>query len=315
MSAKRFILSLLGVAAMLCACSEKEASVSGTPIAQWGKSKYYDDFLWKKWKPDTLRQTIVFEFNEDAVNYMQKPLQLALYKKSQNGKMVRVKDTEMRLFVDGEPAANNVISVIPGKGEEETAVDVGIVFDPSAENKIHHWYFKPVDAGGLERINDLSSAEFGDADSSLMDIRVEKAKVANPLKTGTVLLALILLAALALWLALLQFYFFPRFKVKSVVLTDPAPYQARKAVKGARMLVLTSRPKTQGVLSRWFTGRIVYDVNGLWTSDIVLIPRDNKSVRVDRAKGYLIDARRLMLNQDYTILNEATKTKTRITIK
>ena len=315
MSAKRFILSLLGVAAMLCACTEKEDSVAGTPIAQWGKSKYYKDFLWKKWKPDTLKQTLVFEFNDDAVNYMEKPLQLALYKKSESGKMIRIKDNEMRIFVDGKAAENNVISVTPKKGEDETAVDVGIVFAPEADNKIHHWYFKPTDAAGLERINDLNPEEFGDEASSLMDIQVEKAKVANPLATGTSILGFILLAALVLWLAVLQFMFYPRFKVKSAVLTDPAPYQSRKGIKGARLLVLTSKPRTQGVLNRWFTGRVVYDVNGIWTSDIMITPRDGKSVRVDQARGYLIDGRRLMLNHEYTILNETTKTKTKITIK
>lgn len=315
MSAKRFILSLLGVAAMLCACSEKEDSVSGTPIAQWGKSKYYKDFLWKKWKPDTLKQTLVFEFNEDAVRHMEKPLQLALYKKSDSGKMVRVKDNEMRVFVDGKAADNNVISVIPKAGEDETAVDVGIVFDPTADNKVHHWFFKPTDAAGLERINDLNPEEFEDNASSLMDIQVEKAKVANPLATGTAILGFILLAALALWLAVLQYTFFPRFAVRSLLLTDPAPYMAKKTIRRARQVILTSKQQKQGFLNQLFTGKIIYEINDIWTSDIVIIPRDRKSVKIALSKGYLIDARRLMLNQEYTILNEETKTKTIIKIQ
>lgn len=315
MSAKRFILSLLGVAAMLCACSEKEVSVSGTPIAQWGKSKYYEDFLWKKWKPDTLKQTLVFEFNDDAVNFMQKPLQLALYKKSESGKMIRVKDNEMRVFVDGKPANNNVISIIPKKGDDETVVNVGIVFDPTADNKIHHWYFKPTDAAGLERINDLNPEEFGDEASSLMDIQVEKAKVANPLATGTTILGFILLAALVLWLAVLQYIFFPRFKVRSILLTDPAPYMARKTILRARQVVLTSKRQSQGIISQVFTGKIIYEVNDIWTSDIIIVPRDRQSVRVSSSKGYLIDGRRLMRNQEYTIQNESTKTKTIIKIQ
>lgn len=315
MSAKRFILSLLGVAAMLCACSEKEVSVSGTPIAQWGKSKYYEDFLWKKWKPDTLKQTLVFEFNDDAVNFMQKPLQLALYKKSESGKMIRVKDNEMRVFVDGKPANNNVISIIPKKGDDETVVNVGIVFDPTADNKIHHWYFKPTDAAGLERINDLNPEEFGDEASSLMDIQVEKAKVANPLATGTTILGFILLAALVLWLAVLQYIFFPRFKVRSILLTDPAPYMARKTILRARQVVLTSKRQSQGIIGQVFTGKIIYEVNDIWTSDIIIVPRDRQSVRVSSSKGYLIDGRRLMRNQEYTIQNESTKTKTIIKIQ
>lgn len=314
MSAKRFILSLLGVAAMLCACSEKEDSVSGTPIAQWGKSKYYKDFLWKKWKPDTLKQTLVFEFNEDAVRHMEKPLQLALYKKSSSGKMVRVKDNEMRIFVDGKAAENNVISIIPKAGEDETTIDVGIVFDPTAENKVHHWFFKPTDAAGLERINDLSPEEFGDDASSLMDIQIEKAQIANPLATGTAILGFILLAALVLWLAVLQFMFYPRFKVKSLLLTDPAPYMAKITILRARQFVLTSKHQSQGIFSQVFTGKIVYEVNSIWTSDIVIVPRDKKSVKVSLSKGYLIDGKLLIKNNEYTILNETTNTKTKIKI-
>ena len=44
-------------------------------------------------------------------------------------------------------------------------------------------------------------------------------------------------------------------------------------------------------------------------SDIQLVVVDSTS------KGYLIDAKRLMLNQEYTILNEETKTKTKIKIQ
>lgn len=315
MSAKRFILSLLIPAALFCACSEKENSVSGTPIAQWGRTRYYDDFAWKKWKPDTLKQTLVFEFNDDAVKHMEQPLELALYKKSSSGKMVRVKDTEMRLFVDGKAAENNVLRVLPDKNNDETAVEVGIVFDPTAENKVHHWFFKPVNTGGLERINDLNEEQFGDESSSLYDIQAEKVKVPNPLATGTTILGIILLAALVLWLAVLQFIVYPRFSVRSLTLMGPEPYLSRKTIRRARQVVLTSKRPSQSMINQLFTGKIVYEVNELWTSDIVIIPRDRKSVRISQKRGYLTDANRLMLGQEYMIQNESTKTKTTIKIQ
>ena len=315
MSAKRFILSLLIPAALFCACSEKEDSVSGTPIAQWGRTRYYDDFAWKKWKPDTLKQALVFEFNEDAVKHMEQPLELALYKKSSSGKMVRVKDNEIQLFVDGKVAANNVIKVLPNRDDEETAIEVGIVFDPSAENKIHHWFFKPINAGGLERINDLNPEQFGEESSSLYDIQAEKVKVPNPLATGTTILGIILLAALVFWLAVLQFIVYPRFSVKSLTLMGPEPYLSRKTIRRARQVVLTSKRPSQGLINQLFTGKIVYEVNELWTSDIVIIPRDKKSVRISQKRGYLTDANKLMLGQEYMIQNESTKTKTTIKIQ
>ncbi|MBP5394780.1 MAG: hypothetical protein J6Y18_02590 [Candidatus Methanomethylophilaceae archaeon] len=139
--------------------------------------------------------------------------------------------------------------------------------------------------------------------------------MANPLATGTSILGFILLAALALWLAVLQYMFYPRFSVKSLQLSDPAPYMARKTIRRARQVILTSKQQKQGFLNQLFTGKIIYEINDIWTSDIVIIPRDKKSVKITLSKGYLIDAKKLMLNQEYTILNEDTNTKTIIKIR
>ena len=95
----------------------------------------------------------------------------------------------------------------------------------------------------------------------------------------------------------------------------PEPYLSRKTIRRARQVVLTSKRPSQSMINQLFTGKIVYEVNELWTSDIVIIPRDRRSVRISQKRGYLTDANRLMLGQEYMIQNESTKTKTTIKIQ
>lgn len=56
------------------------------PPFAWGRYDSYDDFLWKKCAPDTLRRTLVFDFNEDARNYLDRPVIIGIYKKDEQRK-------------------------------------------------------------------------------------------------------------------------------------------------------------------------------------------------------------------------------------
>ena len=88
-----------------CSKSEDENSV------KWGKVNCYDNFLWKKYVPDTLYRDLVFDFNSDAKMFMGRPLKMGLFKKNDIGKMVLVKEDEMSLYVDGKQCADNLVDV------------------------------------------------------------------------------------------------------------------------------------------------------------------------------------------------------------
>ena len=57
-------------------------TMSPGKIAAKYKNLVFSKFLWKKHVPDTLYKTMAFDFNEDARNYMEKPLRLGLFKKT-----------------------------------------------------------------------------------------------------------------------------------------------------------------------------------------------------------------------------------------
>lgn len=305
-SSKHIIVAMLAVAAA-CACTKTEGEGD---VARWGKDNYYKDFLWKKHVPDTLYREIAFDFNNDAKQYMNEPLQLGLFKKTNSGKMLPVMENEMEVFVDGQKCDNNVINV-PSSAEK---LKVGIVFNPNAENRVHHWFFKPVNDAGLERINDMGPDTFNDPESSLLEIEAEKNKIMNPLAEGSMLSGIILLGALLAWLLIIKHIVFPSFRVGKIMLSDPEPYMSQKKLRGCRRLVLTNKKPDQGLLSRLFTGEIRYDVNPLWTSDIIIEPRDKNSVRVRPSKEYLTDSRTMKVHNDYTIQNMTTGTKTKVRI-
>ena len=306
-SKKMILLAVLCPLMILASCSKKD---DGAAPTRWGKTNYYDKFLWKKQVPDTLYRTIAFDFNDDAKNYMDGPLRLGLFKKTNSGKMLPVTDSEMEVFVDGRKCEGNVIDVQPGTDE----LKVGIVFRPEAENKVHHWFFRPVDDAGLERINDMDPDTFNADNASLMEIEAEKHKVMNPLAEGSLLTTILLVAALLVWLLVLKAIFFPTFRVGKVQISDPVPYNSLKRVRGYRKMILTNKRPKQGFFDKVFAGKILYETNDLWTSEVVIEPKDKNSVRLRCPKDFMADARVLKKNQEYTIQNMTSGTKTKIKI-
>ena len=309
MCSKRYLILAVFCPLMFLASCNKEANNTNAPT-RWGKENYYDKFLWKKHVPDTLYRTIEFDFNQDAKSYMDKPLRLGLFKKTDSGKMLPVTENEMEVFVDGKKCPQNIIDVQPGTDQ----LKVGIVFKPEAENKVHHWFFRAVDDGGLERINDMDPDTYKADNASLMDIEVDKNKVMNPLAMGTALTSLLILAALLVWLFVMKAIFFPTFRVGKIQLSDPVPYNTLKRMRGYRKMILTNKQPKQGFFDRVFAGKILYEVNDLWTSDVVIEPKDRNSVRLRCPKDFMADARVLKKNQEYTVQNMTTSTKTKIKI-
>ena len=306
---KKIILLAIICPLMLLVSCGKEKDQAAAP-ARWGKENYYNNFLWKKHVPDTLYRTIEFDFNQDAKKYMDKPLRLGLYKKTDSGKMLPVMESEMEVFVNGIKCVGNVIDVKPGTDQ----LKVGIVFNPKAENKVHHWFFRAVDDAGLERINDMDPDTFNADNASLMDVEAEKHKIMNPLAEGLMLTGILLIAALLVWIIVLKPIVYPTFRVGKILLSDPVPYNSLKRLRTYRKLILTNKPQKQNAFNKFFTGKILFEVNQLWTSDVVVEPKDKTSVRLRCPKDFMADARVLKKNQEYTIQNMTSGTKTKIRI-
>ena len=97
---------------ILLSCSTEELSVS-----HWGKTEYFEDFLYKKCPPLKMEKDLVVATNEDALS-LAKPIKLVLCKES-DGKFINVDKSEICLFVNNKEQEKNVIEILPTKEEQK----------------------------------------------------------------------------------------------------------------------------------------------------------------------------------------------------
>ena len=307
MSSKIKLILVLALLCVMGACTTDK----NENVKSWEGVDYYENFLWKKYVPDTIKKVINFEFNQDSRIYMKEPLVLGFFKKKDNDKFVQVNNDEFELFVDGERVPDNKIVVKPDSEKK----NIGIVFKNETENKVHYWYLKVMNNGGLDRINDFEVSDLENSGSVLMEVSVEKNKIWNPLAKILTITGLIILIALVIWMFFMKPVTYPSFRAGMITLQDPEPYSAVISTKGTRMIVLTSdKNKKQSMLNRLFTGKIKYNVNPIWTSDVVFIPRDRKSIKIRPGKDFMTDSRIMQKHEEYMLENTVTGAKTKIKI-
>lgn len=297
-----FFLSFLVL--FFASCSNQKK-----PSILWGETEYYNDFLFVKHAPDTLKKSICFNFNEDAKLFMQEHLQLGVFRKNAEGEFIQLTENEIEIFIDGIKIDKNIIEV-PASASE---MEIGFVLSKELENKTHYWFIKAIQNGGLDRINgNIVSEE--DADI-VLDIQLIKKHIMNPLVKGILVILIVFLILLLFWFLIFKTIFYPTFKVNRIDLIGPEPYINSIRIKRYRQLVLTSKPVKQGFISKLFTGKIKYSINTLWTAEVVFEPKDKRSIRISpNREEYLVDARILKINTECTLENIKTKTKTKIKV-
>ena len=213
------------------------------------------------------------------------------------GKLVPVAPAELEIFVDG--AKQETIKISPDKNE----LKVGFVLGRSAEAKVHHWYFRLVDAGGLDRINDIETADLKDENAVLGEIVVAKKHVWNPVALVLFWILAALLAALLLWFAFLESQFYPKFRGGSIVVEYGNFYKIIR-IGGCKKMVCTRGSKPESALSQLFTGRVVYvkDEQGPWKTDVVFVPGSRKRIRLRyKTSDFMADSNSLEKGNTYTL--------------
>lgn len=220
--------------------------------------RWYDSFLWSGAADDT---RIVWDLAPVFKNNLSRSalwLRLvasdgksgdftALY----NGR--RLQEGEKFAVVPGEPAI------------------LELTFDHSAATGKRYFTLEPAGAEAVDMINGRPTADFTGA-----TLRTRYSVDWNPLKTVLFWTAIVLLAALVLWLVVLKRIFFPTIAVGRVDLTGPGSYYLSKEIKGHRRVVLTAKRRSQNALSRLFTGKILYVRADHFTPEITIEPAVGK---------------------------------------
>ena len=263
-----------------------------------GKATWYDSFLfWGESSLDTLNVDLKAFFNDEA---------------HKDGSIVElfVSDPDggkdFQLFLAGHKVENGKI-ILSTKNEGRSILS--IVFNPDAKEGSRYLTVKAQRPQKLDKINDEP------VDKYTLSLRSKYFVVWNPLKTILMWIGILILAALILWFLIIKHFLYPTIGVKTIQINDP--YFSKVNVKGKRRVVFTNVKMKQGLLSRIFTGEILYKKNEVWSSPLAFeCGAKKKTLRVMRTKDYTFDPYTSILKapNDYVVENVNDKTKIKITI-
>lgn len=228
---------------------------------------WYDSFLWSDAAPDitaVIDLTPVFSNGLENTSLMVK---LVADEGSAN---------DFSAWYNGSPVVNgSVLTMWPGG-----PAMLEVKFDHDAKTGKRYFDLIPYDFTMLDMING-QPAERYQGTQLLMDYDVTW----NPLKTLLAWIIGLILAGLLIWFLFLRRMFFPAIKVGKVEFTGPGTYYGSKRIKGARKVVLTSRRKSQNILSRIFTGEIRYVRADHFSPEISILPAGGKKKVKVRPEG------------------------------
>lgn len=216
-----------------------------------GKSLRHEGFLFSTaTAPDTLSINLAPAFNDEA----RRDRASVSMKVSSN--ITGADTNDITILFNGRELADSCFTL---KAGDTTPGILSVVFRPGCEDTKLSLSLTQLSSKNLDRIGETPADEFTHS------FRAECENEMNPLAKGLLWTASIIIAALILWFALLKRQFFPPIsKITTIMITKP--YVSQRKVRGARLVVFSDKPVRQGFFNRLFTGRIVSEVNPVWTS-------------------------------------------------
>ena len=265
----------------------------------WGRVRFYKNFLWKKYKPEREMkvQTLRFEFNEYAMSFPNAVAEFEIFKKSEGGRDIPA--TGVLLFRRNgdrvEKLPNNVLRVCKSEANVDGIAEiiVGIAFTDAAE-KGRHLFF-------LREIGNDVRVDLGDLANGFL---VEKRMVRNPLAKTLFWIFVIIVAGLIVWRIFINPLMYDRFKVRTLYFISDDEGMKTVKIKGCVKVVCSRRKQSQSLLSQFFTGKIAFVQSDFWEQNMEILPKDKKSVRVRPGRGFAVSpSNTVALGTDTDITN------------
>lgn len=198
--------------------------------------------------PDTLSIDLAPAFNDEA----RRDRSSARFRLSANSG-----SDSFTLLINGRETADSTF-VISAADDPAHAI-VSLIFAPGCEDTDVNITLTEISSTALDRIGDTPCRDFSHS------LRAACESEMNPLAKALMWAAIAICGALLLWFALLKRRIFPPIsRITTVNVTRP--YLSQRRVRGARLVVFSDKPVRQSFINRLFTGRIISEVNPVWTS-------------------------------------------------
>lgn len=245
------------------------------PIEKLGQVRYYDSFLF--WPADTtsVTKTFCFEFNADAQAKGEKAFAEFAFVDVDG---TPVSTQELRIERNGQVLPQNRFKVTASNPEAELT----FTYLPAAKAGSHQGRLQLVNSSNLDRVCSLELSENTNPSLFKWDIKFEKDW--NPLVTMLFWLGVIIGSCLGVWFGILRWTLFSRFKIYTLTINEP--YFNSIPVNGALAVIFTNKFKKQGILSQFFKGKIIYELNEFWDHECIFMPEHESAVF--SSAGYMI---------------------------
>lgn len=236
----------------------KLSIAKGVDEVQHEGVQWYDSFLWSD---AAAEQKAVWDLEpifENELNGSRMALKFQVGEGQTN---------DFQAWFNGQPISNgSTIQIVP----HQPAV-LEVQFNHDAATGKRYFSLIPASVEGINIINEQPSEKYEGT-----SLRTEYEVDWNPLFTLLFWLLMALLAALVLWFVVLKRIFFPTIRVGIMILKGPEPYYASKRIRGARKVVLTSKRRSQNVVSRLFTGKILFVRADHFSPELTILPSGSK---------------------------------------
>ena len=250
-----------------------------------GCAHYYPPFLfWGESELDTLSIDLKAQFNDEAIH------------QGSSLRMQAVSDIEgdtFTLLYNGKVMDDKTFTI--DKNDQENRLQ--IVFGREAKDGDRNFILKTIEAHQLDRVNQAEPEDF------VITLEAEYDIDWNPLKTILFWAGIFILALLVLWLCVLKPITRPNFRgIRRITLEDKkdTSYYKTVAAKGYREIILCNQAKKQNALSKFFGGKVNYEINERWNHPIVITPH-KRGIHIQAGLKYLVDKHNCLVGESMTI--------------
>ena len=258
---------------ILSACSKN--SDKKLKSIDFGKSEYYEKFLFVKSKNKPISKILVINFNDWA---------------KQNNSYVNLQlvdedcetNEDIKLSVNGQPSNNGIIRLNSLDSKKDGTVELELKFNSNAKSKKYNGYVI-VSSSEIDRINNIDFIETG---SKIFKWSAKYDIVVNPLKKGLMFFLTGIALALLIWFGVFRNIFYPKMKRGQIIINTP--YYKDIRINKARMIVFTTQQQKQKLLHKIFAGKIISEVNQIWVPEIVITSGRKNMLRIRLGLGYTI---------------------------